>query len=62
LNGVWAECDNEAVLAAAIVILVLIAIPVVVLLRRLREGDATAGGSDGRQLFRGRDDDWGPKS
>lgn len=44
-----------------VIILLVIAIPSVVLVRRLRQGDQGPGGSDGRQLSRKRDD-WGHTS
>lgn len=49
-----------------VLVYVILAVAVVVVLwvvlsRRLRDGDAVAGGSLGRQLGR-KEDDWGPKS
>ena len=48
-------------LIGIILILVVVALPVVVLFRRLGQGEQPAGGSMGRQLFGRDDDDWGPK-
>ena len=43
------------------IILVVVAIPAVLLVWRLRQGEQAPGGSDGAQLSR-KGDDWGPTS
>ncbi len=50
-------------LIVILVVLVAIAVPIAILALRLRRGDEpVSGGSLGRQILRGKKDDWGPKS
>lgn len=46
-----------------ILVVVVIVVAIAVLAVRLRRGDeSVSGGSLGRQILRGKKDDWGPKS
>jgi hypothetical protein len=50
-------------LVVIVVVLVAIAVPIAILAVRLRRGDEpVSGGSMGRQILRGKKEDWGPKS
>jgi hypothetical protein len=48
-------------LIGLIVLVVVVAVPVVALVVRLRQGEQAAGGSFGTQLSRRKRESWGPK-
>ena len=51
-----------AELIALLLIALVVLIPILALIVRLRSGEPTTGGSSwGRQYFGRRDDDWGPQ-
>jgi hypothetical protein len=50
-------------LIVLLIVLAVIAVPILILARRLRAGETETGGSSWGHQFLGRgDDDWGPKS